>query len=219
MPDPFQPPLTNFNFSEEEQSAIDAALATEKPWDHEQEVLTDHKDVLVQLKVRVRDFHLQRHGHSCCYCAKNFEGEFTYVLDREHILPKDAFHSLAYTLCNLGVACKKCNMRIKGTDTSFVFDIGTILSNYDRSDRYLFIHPNFDRFSDHIAISEVILDENKLIAYKALNGSLKGGYHYNYFKLSDRQIESLDQAQGLSPQASDVAKQIFELSKQYLQSR
>ena len=219
MPDPLEPPLTDFNINEEEQSAIDAALATSKPWDHEQDELGDHKDVLLQLKVRIRDFHLLRHGNSCCYCAKNFEGEFTYVLDREHVLPKDDFRSLAFTLCNLGVACKKCNMRIKGRDTSFVVDIGTILLNYDRSDRYLIIHPNFDRFSDHIAVSENILDENKLVAYKARNGSTKGTYHYDYFKLSDREIESLDQAQGLSPESSDIARQVFELSKQYLQSR
>ena len=67
MPDCYTPPLAEFALTADEEAAVEAALATDAPWKHDAAELAAHSAVLVELKNRIREFHLQRRNHLCCY--------------------------------------------------------------------------------------------------------------------------------------------------------
>src|SRR5690606_19829769 len=95
-------------------------------------------------KDRVKKYYRTLGNEQCCYCKKNSHGEFTMVLDIEHILPKGQreFRELMFVLTNLTVACKRCNMNVKGTRTDFIYDINNAANNHEDPNQYKFIHPN-----------------------------------------------------------------------------
>ncbi|MGR3795644.1 HNH endonuclease [Vannielia sp. SX4] len=213
MTDCYTPPLDGFALTADEEAAVEAALATNDPWKHDAAALAAHTVVLAALKNRIREFHLQRRNQLCCYCHKNLHGEFNMVLDREHILPKSTYPALAYRIGNLATSCKKCNMRIKGNDVSFVIDLHDIVVHYADPRRYSFIHPNFDRFQDHMDRIELQNGGNILVAFCVVGGSDKGKYHYDYFHLCELAINSFDDAQGRSFDLTEVVLQVTELAK------
>jgi len=65
---------------------VNAALLTADPSDWSQGGAQTAS--LAAVKVKTREYHLQRHEESCCYCRRSLEGEFNLVIDREHVLPK-----------------------------------------------------------------------------------------------------------------------------------
>ena len=60
----------------------------EKVWDHAN---------LTELKSRIKQHYRNNMGELCCYCRKNFHGEFNMVIDIEHILPKKHFEMFEFT--------------------------------------------------------------------------------------------------------------------------
>lgn len=160
-------------------------------------------------KSRIKEYYRGLEKEQCCYCKKNFQGEFNMVIDIEHILPKSRpeFQDLMFVLTNLNVACKRCNMKIKGKKTDFVFNINNSAQNHTNSNNYKFIHPNVDNYFDHISVYQHIENEKKLIKYKIESNSSKGKYTYDYFKLNELEIDSINQAQGLI-EKSEFSKKI-----------
>ncbi|WP_422350638.1 hypothetical protein [Flagellimonas sp.] len=160
-------------------------------------------------KSRVKEYYRNLENEQCCYCKKNFQGEFNMVIDIEHILPKGKaeFRNLMFVLTNLNVACKRCNMKIKGQKTDFVFNINTAAQNHTDSSQYKIIHPNVDNYFDHISVYQHIENQKKLIKYRVEANSSKGDYTYKYFKLSELEIDSINQAQGLVEKA-ELSKNI-----------
>lgn len=160
-------------------------------------------------KDRVKIYYRNLGNEQCCYCKKNSHGEFKLVLDIEHILPKGQpeFRELMFVLTNLNVACKRCNMNVKGTRTDFVHDINNAANNHEDSNQYKFIHPNSDVYFNHIAYIQRIENDKKLIKYKVLNNSAKGEHTYKYFRLMELEIDSINQAQGLK-QKSEFSEKI-----------
>ena len=172
------------------------------------------------LKGKIKDYHRAYQNEQCCYCRKNSHGEFKMVLDIEHILPKkdDRFRPYIFDVRNLSVSCKRCNMLIKKDDTSFVVDFTQILMDPFVSSGYKFIHPNLDCYSDHIKYFSVVVDKEKLIKYFVENGSLKGSFTYDYFRLEELEVQSFNSAQGVGEAEiisgsipSDLAKKIRDL--------
>lgn len=78
--------------------------------------------ILDPVKKLMKDFMRTLLEERCCYCCKNFIGEFNMVVDIEHVLPKAHFRKFEFTPSNLSVACKRCNMNIKGEDITFLID-------------------------------------------------------------------------------------------------
>lgn len=150
-------------------------------------------------KSKIKQYYRVLENEQCCYCKKNFQGEFKMVIDIEHILPKGKaeFQDLMFVLTNLNIACKRCNMNIKGTKTDFVFNITNSAQNHTDSSNYKFIHPNVDNYFDHLSVYQHIENEKKLIKYKIIADSAKGKYTYDYFRLNELEIDSINQAQGL----------------------
>lgn len=100
---------------------IEAAIeAGGKIWDN---------DLLKDFKSKIKAYNRHKQKEQCCYCRKNFEGEFNMVIDIEHVLPKRHFGHLMFAIYNLSISCKRCNMNIKNDDISFITDTEAITTN------------------------------------------------------------------------------------------
>lgn len=150
-------------------------------------------------KSRVKKYYRDVENEQCCYCKKNFDGEFSMVIDIEHILLKGQpeFIDLMFVLSNLNIACKRCNMQIKGIRTDFVTNIAEVVKDHKNSKLYKFIHPNVDKYFDHIHVYQEIDNDKKLIKYKILSDSKKGQYTFDFFRLNELEIDSINEAQGV----------------------
>jgi hypothetical protein len=150
---------------------------------------------LLPVKTKIKNYYRTRLNEQCCYCRKNFEGEFNMVIDIEHILPKNKYEKLMFIPLNLSISCKRCNMKIKGHDISFITSVGDIDINPFESENYKFIHPNLDDYFLNLKYFVQISNNNKIVKYKPI--SPKGAYTYKYFRLKELEIESLNKAQGI----------------------
>jgi len=195
MVDPYHPILDDFQFDDFEKVAIATALTKEKPWDWAPGGAEG--ELIKSIKTKIRALHMQRHGSRCCYCRKNLAGGGHFVVDREHVLPKSVahYHTLAFEVWNLGVACKRCNMQYKKERVDFLVHPTDMTALRDGAN-YLLIHPNFDRYKDHISISMLQDDNITLVSYTKVDGSDKAAFTYEFFNLKELEVSSHDEAQG-----------------------
>ncbi|WP_267226225.1 HNH endonuclease [Dyella silvae] len=195
MTDPYLPLLDSFDWSEEEREVIDTALAHDDPWDDGAPELRGIKEQLKLIKKRIQRFHLDRQGSTCCYCRTNLQGGGPFMIDREHILPKSKFRKLTYTISNLSVSCKRCNLQFKKNRIDFVVDPKTVEAKHDKSDQYLFAHPNFDHLDDLIERLSVQANRKVVVTYKVSNHP-KATFTYEYFNLKELEVDSFQETQG-----------------------
>lgn len=152
------------------------------------------------IKKRLKLHRLKEQNNTCCYCQRNIKGEFKLILDVEHVLPKSVFNHCIFDLPNLAVSCRRCNWNVKGKNTDF-FDQGILnipkmhKSDLFKQEHYIFAHPNLvDRFK-HLSIKSE-QDGPRAILYYRIYSKL-GRQTYNYFRLHEFEINSLDKAQGV----------------------
>lgn len=172
---------------------------------------------LNQLKRRIKLHYRTGNNEQCCYCKRDLQDEFNLVIDIEHILPKGnvLFTEYMFDIENLNISCKRCNMNIKKDRVDFIVDIANIKPDYKKSDKYHFIHPNFDNYFEHIDYSATIRNHKKLIKYNAK--TVKGKYTYSYFHLDRIEIDTLTKAQGGNIIDSDLNSNIPEDVKSELE--
>lgn len=202
------------NLTKDEKKLLEELICSNESWDSKK---------FEKLKIKMKDQFLEN-SRLCCYCSKNFYGEFKLVIDIEHILPKSIFYEQKFDIDNLSIACKRCNMQIKKDNIDFLdlefIEIANFfkfqkneserikfvselnselcLNNklqYKKSKFYKFIHPNFDDYFEHIDIVE--LRKNNKIFKKYYPLKEKGHYTYKYFKLEELEQGNLDEFQGL----------------------
>lgn len=154
---------------------------------------------IANFKQLLKSHYRTSQNEQCSYCKRIIRGEFKMVLDIEHILPKGeiSFKKFMFNPKNLCVSCKRCNMQIKGTDTSFIVEGASFENEFYASNKYLFIHPHSDNYWDSITYSVAIENDIQLIQYTVVNDCPKGLYTYNYFKLEQLEIDIVDEAQGI----------------------
>ncbi|HHQ6565229.1 TPA: HNH endonuclease [Serratia fonticola] len=155
-------------------------------------------ETLKDLKRKIKNYLRERQAESCCYCSRNIDDEFNMVLDIEHILPKSKITSEMFELSNLAVSCKRCNMRIKGEDVSFInddFEHFKQSASYYKSEHYRFIHPNLDEWDDNLIYMVVQRNKKKIVYYQVVKDSAKGKYAKEYFELDKIQANTFDEAQ------------------------
>jgi hypothetical protein len=195
MADRYVPELDSFEWSEDERNAVNAALAHDDPWDDDAAELREVQEQLRSVKRRIQDFHLKRQGSTCCYCRTNLLGGGPFMTDREHVLPKSRFRSLTYTISNLSVSCKRCNLQFKKNRIDFVVDHESVEAKHDQSDQYLFAHPNFDYLDELIERLSTQVNRKVAVTYKVSN-QLKAHFTYEYFNLKELEIDSFQESQG-----------------------
>lgn len=160
-----------------------------------------YNEKLTRLKTKIKDSFIFQDTSKCCYCARLFKGEFRMVIDIEHVLPQASFSTERFIISNLNVACKRCNMDIKNNDTSFIVSIPAMGTNYYQSNHYKIIHPNLDVYTDHIVLKTIRRGDAIFIKYVTKNQD-KGKFTYDYFKLSELEIDTINNAQGVSTSRS-----------------
>lgn len=196
--------VEDFVFTEEEKLIIEAALATNKPWNYEP---------AEDIKKKIHRFHFHLTEKTCCYCQKNMHGEFKMVIDPEHILPSSVYKELSYTIWNLSVACKRCNMLIKKARTDF---LNNEIEDQKNSAHYFFIHPNIDKYEDHLELEAFQRGKRRIFKY-LINSQDKGKYTYEYFELSEIELNNYNKYQGIdtAPINSPVVMEVQKLAKTY----
>lgn len=204
MIDAYLPALSGLEFTVDETNAINAALMLPKPWG-------EKNDHIKSAKNKIRSYHLARHGQTCCYCRVILQGGGNFMIDREHILPKGnaKYKNFCFEPWNLSTSCKRCNMEIKGEDDRFVIDKLDTLK-LKAGENYLFIHPNFDEWERHLTRESHQISRFLFVKYAIIENSEKGQYTFDYFKLKELEIESLDAAQGLKSGASTPSQAVLE---------
>ncbi|MGS4887053.1 HNH endonuclease [Roseibium sp. MB-4] len=216
MADRYLPALAMFSLDENEQSAITEALTTADPWGWQPGGAK--QAAITAAKEKIRDYHLSRHRSRCCYCRVNLQGAGPFMTDREHVLPKSIpeYRSLSYTMWNLGIACKRCNMEYKKNKSDFVVAPGNVAALVE-ADNYRFIHPNFDLYSEHLERSSVEANDTVIVKYTVSPDSPKGAFTYDYFNLRGLEVGSFDDAQGVhkSENLSKGALEVQALADQY----
>jgi hypothetical protein len=173
-------------YTTNDQENIQNALNEDDPW---------RAECIQYLKPLIKEHFRTNQGEHCCYCRRDTTGEFSLVLDIEHILPKSIFKIHTFNLTNLSVACKRCNMNIKGTKTDFILTQPIQHATTTNSSHYAFIHPNLDIYSEHLARYCVSANDVGITIYHPK--STKGEFTYDFFKLSKLEKNDLDKAQGI----------------------
>ncbi|MEQ3715076.1 MULTISPECIES: HNH endonuclease [unclassified Pseudophaeobacter] len=195
MDDAYTPALVEFELTADEITVITLVLATAKPWD----VKTNHPHYtdVQAIKKKIEGFHLNRHNNQCCYCRRFLGGAGHFMIDREHVLPKSvpAYRPLTFTIWNLGISCKRCNMEYKKERVDFVID-GADEEAFQKSDNYRLIHPNFDNYVEHISHSMTQADGTIVQKFTRHAGSEKAEYTYEFFNLRGLEVDGFDEAQG-----------------------
>jgi uncharacterized protein (TIGR02646 family) len=199
--DPHTPALSTFSFSKEEQDAIEYALTLKDSWKLEQEEMKPVLTTIKSVRDRIKAFHLSRQHHLCCYCRTNLWGDSSFMVDREHIVPKSHCKALTYVISNLSVACKRCNMEIKKNKVAIFKDPKTIHTEHANKDAYRIIHPNYERYEDFILRLQQQEGTAMLVQFTLLNDDPKATYTHDFFKLNDLEVDAIDQAQGIPPPA------------------
>lgn len=177
------------NFTAEEQATI-VRLSVVGGWDHSD---------AAPLKAKLRPYLLTRTAHCCCYCRREMHEWHMLTIDTEHILPKGngLYPQFSFELRNLSISCKRCNMSIKRSDTSFyIGNLGE--EGLFESEHYSFIHPNLDNVNEHLAILLIQYNQSLMVKYQTVNNSAKGANTYTYFQLAKLEMNSFDEAQGLN---------------------
>ncbi|WP_208488957.1 HNH endonuclease [Escherichia coli] len=111
--------MPNFTFTAENISHIRTAISENKLDDKVK--VWEHK-LLKSMRRELKQYILSNRndGFKCAYCLKDFHNEHNMNIDVEHILPKSQYPEYTFTLKNLAVACKRCNLLIKRNDVSFL---------------------------------------------------------------------------------------------------
>lgn len=218
MADPYNPALADFSFSAAEAAAIALAMATAKPWDWKP---TDKavEAAIKSAKTKIVKYHLARHKDNCCYCRTNLHGAGAFCTDREHVLPKSKgpYKPFVFTMWNLAASCKRCNLELKKTKDDFVIDKASS-AVFPNSANYLLIHPNFDRWQDHLGRTSEQSDDQNMVRY-VIKSPDKGQYTYDYFRLDRLELNTFDSGQGaevVEPQTS-AGEALLQLTEQFAQ--
>lgn len=175
-----------FNYTKDEKLQITDAMAEPHPWDSK---------LVTGIKVRIKGFHLQFGENMCCYCYRDLTGEFSLVIDIEHILPKRHYRPLTFDIRNLSVACKRCNMKMKRDKLDFL-NLPMEASELELSEKYKIVHPNIDNRDEHLLRMALQINTKRIIKYITVDNSEKGNFSYAYFRLSELEVDSYDSTQG-----------------------
>jgi hypothetical protein len=187
MPDPYTPALSTFSYTAQQTTAIAAAMVRARPW-------TVKDPDIKSAKNAIRDLHLQRQEHTCCYCRLSVHGGGHFMIDREHVLPKAKYKTYTFEIWNLSVSCKRCNMELKRERDAFVVD-KSATAQFQDSANYRIIHPNFDEWEAHLEREMIQLSRSVMTKIVVVGDSAKGRYTFDFFKLQDLTKDSFDKVQ------------------------
>lgn len=104
---------------------------------------------MTDVKKYIKDHYKLAQDYRCPYCQQKIEVEHNGTWDAEHIIPKDSHPQFMFEPRNLCVSCKDCNL-IKLNKRVLINQKRIRFPN--RAEDYLFCHPHFHVYSEHIKI-------------------------------------------------------------------
>jgi len=105
---------------------------------------------LAPLRLNLRAHYLYQQSNRCCYCKMLKQEKHGSVWAVEHIAPKAIYPRFLFEKYNLSLSCKECN---DSKSNKAVFHNKYDYKTYpNESDKYIIIHPHFDKYSDHMTI-------------------------------------------------------------------
>lgn len=105
--------------------------------------------LLSKIKKSIKDHYLVAQDYRCAYCLQRIEVLHNAAWDAEHIVPKDSHPRFMFEPRNLCISCKDCNNSKRNKPVL----INNSRKNYpDKSEDYIFCHPHFDDYAEHIKI-------------------------------------------------------------------
>ncbi|UWQ53032.1 HNH endonuclease [Leisingera caerulea] len=225
MADPYDPKLTSFSMTPQEQRAVAWALQQNNSWEADRlpnKGLSDEekafKAAIKGLKKRLKDFHLARQKNCCCYCSHSFQNR-PIEQDREHIIPKSKHPELTFSVENLAVACKTCNMSVKKAKTSHLrgFRHGGLRNPNRIGDpcNYNIPHPNVHNWLDHLRYEFRQSGREVVCHYSAK--TTRGRFAYYFFKLDELEIFSNTDGQRGELRSQPLHPTLVELRDTYNQ--
>jgi len=140
--------LTSVKYSASAQAFVD--IFNSKPRSEKSGKFWDGKeDTLTEIKREIKDHYLTAQDYHCAYCKQHIVVKHNGAWDTDHIIDKDGYPQFMFEPENLCLSCKDCN-NIKSNKR--------VLKNKGRvqfpkkPDDYIFCHPHFHKYSDHIRI-------------------------------------------------------------------
>lgn len=192
--------------SEDERDAVTFALTQTDPWAHEG-FAKPIKEHLESIKVKIKDFHLERVNTKCCYCQRSLK-DAKIESDREHVVPKSFKKSLSYDLFNISISCKRCNMTYKGERLDHIASTVGIEDDLRNADRYLIPHPNIDNCEDHLQRIAFQIGIREITTYHCHTD--KGRFLFRFVELERLCVGEIDIAQG-GASVNDAIAMLFDL--------
>lgn len=182
-----------FHNNNRERKAIRWALRSEKPWEVDSSSSPLRNDVrakeIANFKDRIKRFHLHCQDNCCCYCKVDLTNR-NIETDREHIIPKGDVRSQTFNPYNLSVACKTCNLTMKGVKKEHIRGWrrfkSTIHKNILDERNYNFVHPNIHYWHDHIDLYSEQSGGATVRIYYPMDR--RGKFTYEFFRLKDREV-------------------------------
>lgn len=169
-----------------DKAILKSVVKKEDPWESKE---------WQRIKSELKRFLLHRVGDRCCYCLRTLRNQHGLTIDIEHVLPKKKVPKHIFSVKNLSIACKRCNMTIKNDDTSF-FDGHLHMRRPFKSKYYKIIHPNIDKLDNHLYIDFHQI-KNKILIKYIMTSNPKAKYTYEYFRLKEIEISTLNIIQGV----------------------
>jgi hypothetical protein len=151
-----------------------------------------------ELKKKLKKYLLKSGIDFCCYCRVPMRNWHKLSIDLEHVLPKGKFPIFTFSVKNINVACKRCNMGIKLEDHTFYIGTAQQMEAFE-SEHYNFIHPNLDRYEDHLRRKSEQDGIATYVKFAVVNNSAKGWETYRYFHLNEIEHNTFDEGQGSEP--------------------
>lgn len=208
-----------FKIKKIERLAIKWALKQKDPWgvDGSKSPLRHdpRAQCITDLKNRLKAYHLKAQDDSCAYCKTPLLARIIET-DREHIIPKNDLRIHTFTPYNISVACKRCNLTVKGTTKKHLVNWRRIkrikyLNILDERN-YNIVHPNIHYWHDHIDLYSEQVNQSSVRIYFPLDR--RGRVTYNLFELKDLEVCRNTEAQrtivknrrGIHPEILKVKK-------------
>lgn len=113
-----------------------------------------HKGEYTDVKEAIKKHYLQAQNYICPYCKQRIVVDHLGTWDAEHIISKDENPQFMFEPKNLCVSCKDCNGS-KSNKTVLVRPSRTRRKFPEDPDDYLYCHPHFHDYHQHIRIIEV----------------------------------------------------------------
>lgn len=106
---------------------------------------------LKNIKSTIKKHYIKIQNYRCPYCQQRIVIDNNSVWDAEHIIPKDSHPQFMFEPENLCVSCKDCNREkwnkqvLRNKRVTFA----------KKSEDYIFYHPHFDEYEEHIHIVDI----------------------------------------------------------------